>query len=283
MPTWTPNGKGAMVGGALLNDHERILPLPAGDIQYACVFPIPTPLDCSVIQDANKCPCTSQSNTSIKDNPLCAPNPGDNGNFTLQVKAKAYPGIKELAIAKGMGDQGIAASICAKQLDDPSKSDYGYRPSVQALLDRLSQTLGEQCLTKQLTPNGEGQVSCAVLEARNTGGDACTCDPAAARIPVAEDDKCYQDVAEHDPRNATENWNCFCEIAQARGAGLHACQTDVGVTPGDGWCYVDPTIPAPFTGNPALVKGCPEEDRRVLRFVGNGAPTPGATIFIGCR
>jgi hypothetical protein len=278
MPTSTPNGHGATVGGALLNDHERTLKLPANDIQYACVFPIPAPLDCSLTQNANKCPCTD-----LPDNPLCASNPSDGGKFTLQVKAKAYPGLKELAIAKGMGDQGIAASICAKQLDDPSKSDYGYRPSVNALLDRLSQTLGEQCLTKQLTPNVQGQVSCAVLEARNTGSEPCTCDAAVARTVVPEDDQCYQVVAEQDPRNAGAKWNCFCEITQTSGAALHACQTDVGPTPGDGFCYVDPTVPAPFTGNPALVKGCPEEDRRVLRFVGNGAPTPGATIFIGCR
>jgi hypothetical protein len=286
MPPSTPNGMGATVGGALLNDHERNLKLPGNDIQYACVFPIPTPLDCFANPNTNKCPCTDVDGTGqeIEDNPLCAPNPSDpSGHFTLQVKAKAYPGLKELAIAEGMGDQGIAASICAKQLDDPTKSDYGYRPSVNALLDRLSQTLGEQCLTKQLTPNIQGQVSCAVIEARNTAGEACTCDPAASRIPIPEDDQCYQVVAEQDPRNATAKWNCFCEITQTSGDALHACQTDVGPTPGDGFCYVDPTIPAPFTGNPALVKGCPEEDRRVVRFVGNGAPTPGATIFIGCR
>jgi hypothetical protein len=199
------------------------------------------------------------------------------------VKAKAYPGIKELAIVKGMGDQGIAASICAKQLDDPTASDYGYRPSVKALLDRLSVTLGEQCLTKQLQPDGEGQVSCVVIEARNTGGEACACDPSALRLPVEPQNQCYQQVAEQDPRDATAKWNCFCEIAQTSGPGLHACLSDVGATSADGWCYVDPTVPAPFAGNPALVRGCPESDRRVVRFVGAGAPAPGSTIFIGCR
>jgi hypothetical protein len=276
-PPTTPNGSGPMAGGALLNDHERSIAQPAGDIEYACVFPIPEPIDCSL--DPTACDC----GLGPTDNPVCAPNPNDGMKSTLQVKAKAYPGIKELAIARGMGDQGIAASICAKQLDDATAGDYGYRPAVNAVLDRLSRTLGEQCLTKPLKPDAEGQVSCAVLEARNTGGAACTCDASQARLPVAPADQCYQQVALADPRNATAKWNCFCEIAQASGASLHACQDDAGQPPSaNGWCYVDPTTTPP-TGNPALVKGCPPGDRRVVRFVGAGAPAPGSTIFIGCQ
>jgi hypothetical protein len=279
MPVTTPNGMGAVVGGALLNDHERSIATPPDDIEYACIFDIVTPKDCSI---ANICDCKGLD-PLIAGNPLCAPNPNDGMKHTLQVKAKAYPGVKELAIVKGMGDQGIAASICAKQLDDPNASDYGYRPSVQALLDRLSVTLGEQCLTKQLQPDAEGHVSCVVIEARNTGGEACSCDPSAVRLPVPPEDQCYEQVAEQDPRNATAKWNCFCEVAQTSGADLHACLSDIGATNANGWCYVDPTVPAPFNGNPALVRGCPESDRRVVRFVGAGAPAPGSTIFIGCK
>jgi hypothetical protein len=279
MPTSTPNGMGAMVGGTVLNDHEFTIPQPPNSIEYACVFPIPTPVDCSLPDSA--CDCASSG--PPPDLPVCAPNPNDGMRPSLQVKAKAYPGLKELAIAKGMGDQGIAASICAKQLDDPTASDYGYRPSVKTLLDRLSVTLGEQCLTKKLTPNAEGQVECAVFEARNTGGEACNCDAALERVPVSPENQCYVQAARGDPRNATAKWNCFCEITQTSGASLQSCVSEVAETGANGWCYVDPTAPAPFDGNPALVRGCPEEDRRVVRFVGNGAPSPGSTTFIGCN
>ncbi len=190
--------------------------------------------------------------------------------------------MKELAIAKGMGDQGIAASICAKQLDDSAASDYGYRPAVNALLDRLSSTLGEQCLAKQLHRDAEGRVTCSVIEARNTGSSGCTCDGAALRFDVPAKDACYVDVARADPRDQTARWNCFCEIAQATTTDLPACQSEVGLTGANGWCYVDPGATPPV-GNPALVKGCPDGDKRVLRFVGVGAPAPGSTIFIGCK
>jgi hypothetical protein len=279
MPVTTPNGMGSMVGGTVLNDHEFSISQPPNVIEYACVFPIPSPVDCSLPNAS----CDCQGVGATTDLPVCAPNPNDGMKPTLQVKAKAYPGLKELAIAKGMGDQGIAASICAKQLDDPTASDYGYRPSVKTLLDRLSVTLGEQCLTKKLEPNAEGQVQCAVFEARNTGTEACNCDAALERLPVPPADACYVQAAKQDPRNATAKWNCFCEITQTSGAGLSSCVSEVAETGANGWCYVDPTAPAPFDGNPALVRGCPEEDRRVVRFVGNGAPAPGSTIFIGCN
>jgi hypothetical protein len=67
------------------------------------------------------------------DNPLC--------QGTTQTMARAYPGIKQLAIAKGLGDQGIPGSICAKQVTDPTAADYGYLPAVATILRRLTQAM----------------------------------------------------------------------------------------------------------------------------------------------
>ena len=63
---------------------------------------------------------------------------------TLQTRAKAYPGVKNLAIAKGMKAQGIVASICPAQLTDSTQPDYGYRPAVSSILAGLKKRLQKQ-------------------------------------------------------------------------------------------------------------------------------------------
>ena len=102
-------------GANPINGHERTIKTPADDIEYACIFPSSTPS--TAPQPGAFCDCPFQSGTTT-DNPLC--------EGTMQVRAKAYPGIKHLAIAKGMGDQGIAASLCAAQITDPTAADYGW-------------------------------------------------------------------------------------------------------------------------------------------------------------
>ncbi len=276
-PTTTPN-----TDGNAINGHERTIALPAGDIEYACTFPLLAPVDCSN-PSVGYCECTSPSN----DNPLCAPNPVDSGKPTLQVGSKAYPGLRNLAIARGMGDQGVVASICAKQIVDDTAADYGYRPAVEAILDSFRRTLkapviGGKCLPQSLPVNGQGVSGCSLLEATKLpAGETCDCG-GAARIPVPAADACFQQAAEKDPLQATAQWNCFCEIAQTSGADLTACQIDAGAGEANGWCYIDATVTPPV-GNPALVASCPAGDDRVLRFVGAGAPSPGATVFLACH
>jgi hypothetical protein len=104
-----------------------------GDLQFACVFPLAEPKICD---GAVNCDCTLEGN----DSPLCAPNPDGEGR-TLQVRAKAYPGLRELDLMKRLGDRAIPASICPAQIDDATRADYGYRPIVAAVLDRLSAVL----------------------------------------------------------------------------------------------------------------------------------------------
>jgi hypothetical protein len=127
--------------GNPINDHERQIATPPNDIEYACIFDLPTPKDCSV--NLSSCDCYGQDPLS-PGNPLCAPNPNDAMHPSLQTKAKAYPGIKHLAIAKGLGSQGVVGSICPAQLGDATKPDYGYRPSVQAIIDRVKPAIRGQ-------------------------------------------------------------------------------------------------------------------------------------------
>jgi hypothetical protein len=270
-PPSTPNGAGAMVGGTLINDHERTIPTPAGDIEYACVFPILNDIDCSNPATPGDCA------NAPADSPLCFPNPNDGMRNTLQKKAKAYPSVKQLAIAHGLGDQGIAASICAKQLTDPTQPDYGYRPSVKAIIDRLKLALNGECLPRQLTPDAAGQVQCLILEGRSTQGTGpCNCLASQSRASVSAEHLAAQVAAESEP--AGQGLDCFCEIEQTEGAALTDCQTATPAT-SNGWCYVDATQGA---AEAAIVKECPPSEQRKIRFVGTGKPQDEATLFITC-
>jgi hypothetical protein len=101
------------------------------DLEYACTFPLATPRDCSTPKLA--CDCAPGRNT-----PLC-----DSNTPTLQVRGKAYPGIRELSVARELGDQAIVASLCAIHSvpDSPDDPLYGYRPAMTAIVDRLKQGL----------------------------------------------------------------------------------------------------------------------------------------------
>ncbi|MBW2457640.1 MAG: hypothetical protein JRI68_24260 [Deltaproteobacteria bacterium] len=263
-----------------VNGSEYSLP-NRNDLQYACIFPLEPftePRDCSVT--GTNCDCSKPDN----DKPLCEPNPNDGGQPTLQTGAKAYPGVRELQLLRDAGAQGIVGSICPRQLDAPAAADFGYRPAIGAIVERLKQALGPACLPRSLEPNAEGQVACLVVEA--SLDEACACD-GAARRPIATSHPAVQ-LAKEDPNYSAAGWGCFCEIVQTSGEALQACQnnaddhvTDSAGNPVDGWCYVDATT-LPPTGNPALVDTCPATQERRVRFVGEGEGAPGATLFITC-
>ncbi len=275
-----------------MNGGERpIGPPPAGDIEYACTFPLAASQQINCAGNS-ECDCfIGTVGATVVDkgdgNPICGPNPADLDPTTnqprnsLQIKAKAYPGIKNLAIAQGMGDQGIAASICPAQLTDatPGRVDYGYRPAVKAIIDRLKQAIGGQCLQRSLTPDATGQVSCLVLEARDTGGAACTCDGPARSFASQEQQPAITEAQQENPDTASE---CYCVINQTpAGPAQTSCQNDVLDPQAAGWCYVDDSGIAPL-GNPEIVARCPATEKREVRFVGQGVPATGATTFILC-
>jgi hypothetical protein len=221
------------------------------------------------------CDCDA---AAAPDSPLC--------EGSIQERAKAYPGVRELTVLRDVGSQGIVGSVCPSQLSNTMAADFGYRPAIGAIIDRLKVALGGQCLPRTLVPDEIGQVQCLILEARKADGQ-CVCDESKARMPVAEEHKAAEDAARADPFAATAGWNCFCEITQLSGDKLVACQQDENPAPVlnnegvDGWCYIDATT-SPPTGNPEIVAKCPDTERRLIRFVGDGEAQPGGTLFITC-
>jgi len=70
------------------------------------VFDLLQPKDCT---DATiSCDCTGTA-VNADGPPLC-----DATTPTTQVRGKAYPTIRELRVAKGLGNQGVVASICPR-------------------------------------------------------------------------------------------------------------------------------------------------------------------------
>ncbi|WP_441292907.1 hypothetical protein ACSRUE_23185 [Sorangium sp. KYC3313] len=131
-------------GWNAINGREYTIPEGStGDLQYACIFPLFEERNCD--GTAQSCDCREIAGWR-SNSPLCKPeganNPGDFGaRSTIQDHAKAYPGLRELQLIRSLGERGVAGSICPAQLADTSSPDYGYRPIMNAVLDRLSTAL----------------------------------------------------------------------------------------------------------------------------------------------
>jgi hypothetical protein len=259
-----------------INGHEwNTFSQSIGDLQYACVFDLKES-DVKVCSGTvGGCDCTYSPDDGGQ-NPLCQ---DANGQYShTQRRAKGYPGLRQLDVLKGLGEQGIVGSVCPVQVTDPSSKDYGYSPAIGALVERLKRKLTGQCLTRPVTAADDGSVACVVIEATQSNGEACC--QGKARRPVSAD---HQQAA-LEAKSAAKGADCFCEIDQLRGDDRAVCQNDVSVVPVgadgepvDGWCYVDQQ-----TGNPALVQNCSAGEKYKLRFIGGGQPAKEAATFITC-
>lgn len=116
-----------------INGHEYEIP-GRGDLQYACIFELPTPRDCS-LPTATSCDCA----TPDDHNPLCQKR--DQSYSTLQGRAKAYPGLRQLDLAKRLEVQAAVGSVCPAQLDAPEAPDFGYRPFARTLMQSIQPLL----------------------------------------------------------------------------------------------------------------------------------------------
>jgi hypothetical protein len=173
------------------------------DREYACTFPLvdpsgnPAPRDCTLPENASDCDCPTKTGatplTSQQLPPICNP-----ALQTQQTGAKAYPTVRELLLAKKLGKQGVVSSICPIHTTDmtPTKDDplYGYRPAVAAIVDRLRDTLSNECLPQKLEPDADGVVQCLILLQipKGEAGTGGTClnpvCPAAAGLEVPRSD-----------------------------------------------------------------------------------------------
>jgi hypothetical protein len=274
-------GPGSPPNADPFNGHEwdpsMATPTPNADLQYACVFPLNPTKTCTEQTDCD-CFVAAGGNAAAASNPLCQNAGGMYSN--VQSRAKGYPGIRELQVLQGLGEQAIVASICPSNTTNTNAADFGYRPAVAALISRLRNALRGRCLPRQLAVNPDtGAVPCVIVEAFNpAAGATCNCMDRPGRVPA-------------DPSTITPDiraqGSCFCEIVQLDGTDKDTCETAVS-PPGNvkaGWCYVDPSQGGANAANECqIVKACPPTDRRIIRFVNpDSEPRAGATAFIMCQ
>jgi hypothetical protein len=239
---------------------------PNADLQYACTFDLPSPKTCTEPLD---CDCFGPQLDDVR-NPICQ---NAAGEYTAQqLRAKAYPGTRILQVMQGIGDQAVLGSICAAQMVDPVRADFGYRPIVETMMARLRRPLSKRCLPDPLPIEPTtGQTSCSVIEVFTAASCNCDVEPGRRTAPDAL-------LTPEMKRNGS----CHCEMKQLSGAALTACrsQPDAAQIGDDGWCYVDPAQSAEASCD--LVARCVDHKRRV-RFVGSSTePRPGATAILRC-
>jgi hypothetical protein len=133
-----------------VNGHEwdpsKANPMPNADLQYACTFPLAPVKLCTEGVDCD-CFFPPGGSPSAAGNPLCQDR--TTGAYSnIQSGGKAYPGLRELEVLKGIGDQAIVGSICPANVSNRTAPDYGYRPAVAAILNRIRNPLRGCTLVK---------------------------------------------------------------------------------------------------------------------------------------
>ena len=285
--------KGNPINGRDYATEDQSRAATPSDLEYACIFPLPEPRDCTGAEPT-ECDCTKGD----FDRPLCERQPGVSTPGTTQYFAKAYPGLRQLQVLHDYGENSIVASICARNVDISTRStraDFGYRPAIDTIVERLKERFGDRCLPRGLLTADDDSVPCTLVETLPRPSEECRCDAAAARkvpdettasliraeLASGEAKLCAPD----DPGCQRA---CLCEVLQVQDAAnpdperaLLECQEDPDAKNAEGWCYIANTE-AQQVGNPELVSQCPPTQRQVLRFVGQGLGR-NTTTFVACR
>jgi hypothetical protein len=251
----------------ITNSSSPVHPGGYVDREYACVFKLtdqkgsPTPRHCDPASIdptmggdptlADSCDCEQPTDGSYSQSQL--PAVCNDGTPTEQDYAKAYPTIRELEVAKLLGVQGVISSLCPIHTTDESTATqrdelYGYRPAMNAIVDKLAANLGTQCLPQKLTfttdpTTGGPAVSCLVMGTFPSGASdtPASCDS----IPGYKDPE--PDVLAHFEADQHAKWlaagnsstpdpskELTCELKQLP-PETH-CDKQTTDT---GWCYVD--------------------------------------------
>lgn len=238
-----------------INGHE--FDTDQGDLQYACIFPLETPRDCS--NGDGICECTASD--LQRNKPVCQP-PAGGPAETTQYYDKAYPGLRQLEVLRDLGDGSAVASICPKVTEgNSSNAAYGYNPAVDAVVKSLRSSLEPECRKDPLPVDADGRVSCTLLEV----GQSIDCgDDGLEEASDTDADGARNDL---DTLGVCSGNACndltVCAVKQLDGAALDRCQTEVSVED-PGFCYIDS---GQDIGNPDLLSDCPSGQKRMLRLV----------------
>ena len=186
------------------------------DLQYACIFPLPTPKDCTEPTDCD-CFVPTGGNPAATQNPLCQ---NGNGHYsTTQIARQGYPGTRELQVLQGLGDQAIVASICPANVTDMTQppTSATARPSPRSSAACATRSAAAACRASSRS-SADGRVPCVILEAFNpAAGATCNCSDRPGRVAA-------------DPEMITPEirgqGSCFCEINQLEEPDRTMCRDE---------------------------------------------------------
>jgi hypothetical protein len=251
------------------------------DLQYACTFDLPTPIVCDDAANAAGNACDCFLDDAQYNRPLCQP-PGGGAPTTNQYFGKAYPGLRELMVLKGVGGHGIVASTCPKSADLQSDS-YGYRPAMDALAGRVAKQIGRSCLNRDAHADADGRTPCSVVTASNA--TTCSCPAALGLSPASLEAagpvlKELESVGYCGPGMSCDAL-CLCELTQHTGADLTACQNADQAPEAPGFCYLNAVTGEVHAGKATLAQDCVGAAPRRMRFTG-GAPASGSIALLYC-
>ncbi len=272
-----------------INGHEQAVTPNRDELQFACIFSLAPPMS-SAECAANADVCACNADEFDKQSPLCSG--VTSGTDGSQLYDKAYPGLRELEVLKGIGTNAVVTSICPKNVTlavgntITSDANYGYNPAMAALVAKIAEGLAPGCLARPLQPSASdpNRVTCTIIEAYSPA-DSCNC-AATGRRDASADTARAVTMFMHD-EGACDGVNevpceklCVCDLPQLGGDELAACQAGEPDTGSDiGFCYIDPSQ---GIGSDSAVADCPTANKRNLRFMGAGVPSPEAALFIAC-
>jgi hypothetical protein len=240
--------------------HGREWDTAGNDLQYACTFEIPA-RTCTTAD--NSCDCAEPA----KNPPLCGATTGQ------QVRAKAYPTVREFMAVRALGEQGVIASLCPITLKgDKQAPSYGYNPAVKAIVDRLKNALTTQCLPQQLTRDtATNEVPCLVLAQLGEVTDSCEAQGLQKPDPaILEKFLEQQKVESGDVKDGGTDLSKLpvCQLPQLVIPAGQTCKDDAS----KGWCYVENGAGASPAGR------CPQ----ALIFSGATGALAGAKFSLQC-
>ncbi len=272
------------------------------DLQYACVFPLAEPIDCTLQANQDVCDCFETADLE-KVKPLCQNGAGAPQENT-QYFAKAYPGTRFLEVLKGVEDKAVVASICPKNPTipgDPTNPTSGYNPAVDAIIDRMSELMGALCFPRELDVDATtGEVPCRLVEAMIHLDDPSCSRPGREALDGATRTAVIEELKSTDVCGGATGVDCnaieTCGIRQfTEEVDRIECYSNPNATT-PGFCYIDPAQ-GPTAGgqqcdggnmsctNP-FVQDCPSDQRRTLRILASPeTPTPakGAVALLVCQ
>jgi hypothetical protein len=113
-----------------VNGHEHLLP---EDLQFACIYQLPVPIDCG---DNPNCECGPGGRDT---NPCCQ---NDDGSYdSIQRRGRATPSTRQLRVLEALRGRGVVASICTAPVFQVDNEAFAYKPGVDAIMRALHRRL----------------------------------------------------------------------------------------------------------------------------------------------